>query len=114
MMTAAQEGDVLRITSVDTMKPRDPLACPRMERFCSTYGWLEDPFPRVGSLYRVARIETYRFDNKHGRFTYRVWYMECVEDNDYVCTWVVREDGEVLNIESFASRGRVLGFARAN
>jgi hypothetical protein len=119
MMTAVREGDVLRITGAEPTKPQGLelgmlLPFPRIERFCSTYGWLEDKFPSVGASYRVTNIETYPFDNKHGRFTYRVWCMECVEDDDRMCTWVIREDGEVLNIESFSSRGCVLGFVVVN
>lgn len=102
LVTCLTVSDVFRVGGI-TGVPR-----PRMERSCSTYGIPESEMPIPGVAYRVDAMETYSFDNRHGKFEYRVWYVNFQEEETKkFISWALREDGLLLNIESFSPRGWV-------
>lgn len=63
----------------------------------------EESCPSEGLVYHITRGTRYRFpdgDRPGFFFTYDVFYVQHPSD-DTMCTWALRTDGLVLNIESF-------------
>jgi len=80
-----------------------------IERSCSVYYGVEEPFPIVDTVYRIQGAERIVFDLG---FEYDVLYIRSLSP-DRFCTWCVRTDGIVLNAESLQVRGECT-FERAH
>ena len=106
-------GDQIEILEVDkNPPPKDLYSRPKLERSCSSYGKTEIYIPRTHDIYDVIDIEDYSFSTPQQQtpFYYKVWCVQPLNNSDYICTWVLRQDGEILNIENFTSRGHVRSF----
>jgi hypothetical protein len=106
-LPALRSGDVFRIVESDSIQPFNSLKPPIFERACSTYGYREDVFPVRGRMYIVKCVHDIHFDNKNGTFHYIVYECAPLHRPCMMCTWVLRNDGVVLNLESFTYRGIV-------
>jgi len=90
------EDRVLLVTDTQPI-PVEWVANIGIMRACSTYGMHEDAYPEIGRTYRIAQACRYRFRKGH---TYDVFYVTSTEPRT-LCTWALRTDGVVLNVESF-------------
>jgi hypothetical protein len=83
---------------------------PRLDRSCSVYFGVEEYFPQGGSIYDVIGCERYQFNNQYSdnnTFYYDILLLQHI-DPQYHLTYCIRTDGEILNIESLASRGHLV------
>jgi len=92
-----------RVTSV-TGLPMEVVAELGLGRSCSTYGYDEDPAPDGDGkvVYTIESACRYRFLDARKTFSsvYDVFYIKHPSPST-LCTWALRTDGLVLNIESF-------------
>lgn len=79
---------------------------PILDRSCSIYYGIEDHFPNEESLYKIKNKIKYTFNQQDNNFEYNIFELESLIPSSFI-TFCLRTDGELLNIESFQSRGRV-------
>ena len=84
------------------------LSKPRLERHCSTYGMSEIYLPDEEDIYILTLRETISLETVSGHETYTVWNVDKEgSKNSYICTWVLRNDGFILNAEDLSFRGEI-------
>jgi hypothetical protein len=130
------KGSVFTVRAVSAFPRKNDLGMLGLERECSTYGSEEDRFPDPNTPYTVIdkcnevfyelhpqKIEDNYFmrdleegllDERRKPFRANVFYVESLNVDErshpygIVTTWMMREDGLILNIESYSIRGTIV------
>jgi len=103
-----REQDRVVFQHVSGQKQYTTLSKPRLERHCSTYGMHEIYLPDEDDIYILTLCETICFENGSENETYIIWHVEKEgPKNKYLCTWVLRNDGFILNAEDLSFRGEI-------
>lgn len=104
VLASGTAGFTFRVTSIMPLHAMN-IDVGGILRCCSTYGMEEESSPVAdgAACYRATHAVRYHlpFPVSDDSVKYDVFYVTRIDAPGVMCTWVIRSDGLVLNIESF-------------